>query len=84
MSENNSGPDGNPNIISRKSKGVVHEKSVKRQLLQILLQKIPPSHIWTEVILAKDERPHFKNDREKLWVLLRPQHYIDKIEGVGP
>ena len=79
MSENNSGPDGNPNIISRKSKGAVHEKSVKRQLLQILLQIKPTSRIWTEIILAKYDSPSFKNEREHPVGLLRPHHYIEKI-----
>ena len=72
MAEINSFRDGGPVIISRKGKGVVHEKSVKMQLLPILLAFKPPSNIWTEIILAEYERPYFKNERKKLWVLLRP------------
>merc|ERR1712105_304824 len=79
MAEHNSGHDGGPVIISRKSKGVVHEKSVKMQLLQILLQINTQSHIWTEIILAKYERPHFKNGRAQLRARRRPSHYIKKI-----
>ena len=79
MTENNSGCVSSPIIISRKSKGVVHEKSVKTQCLQILLAFKPPTHIWIEIILAKYERPHFKNEREHPVVRLRPHHYIEKI-----
>ena len=61
MAEHSGRSDGDPNIISRKSKGVVHEKSVKMQLLQIRMAIKPPTRIWTEIILAKYERPHFKN-----------------------
>ena len=53
-------------VYMRKANRVVHEKSVKMQLLQILLQIKPQSHIWTEIILAKYQRPHFKNEREQL------------------
>ena len=74
----------NPVIISRKSKGVVHEKSVKMQLLQIILKINTHYHIWTEIILAKYERPHLKNGREQLRVRQQPYHYIEKIEGGGP
>ena len=69
----------NPVIISRKSKGVVHEKSVKMQLLQIRMAIKPSAHIWTEIIFAKYQPPHFKNEREKLWVRQQPYHYIEKI-----
>ena len=79
MSENSGRSDGDPNIILRKSKGVVHEKSVKMQLLQILLAIKPSAHIWTEIIFAKYQPPHFKNEREKLWVRQQPYHYIEKI-----
>ena len=70
-------------VYMRKANRVVHEKSVKMQLLQILLQIKPPSHIWTEIILAKYERPHFKNERAKVTVRRRPSHYIGEIVKVG-
>ena len=79
MSENNSGHDGDPVIILGKANRVVHEKSVKMQLLQILLAIKPSAHIWTEIIFAKYQPPHFKNEREKLWVRQQPYHYIEKI-----
>ena len=69
----------NPVIILGKSNRVVHEKSVKMQLLQILLQINTQSHIWTEIILAKYDRPQVKNEREHPGVLLRPHHYMEKI-----
>ena len=78
MAEHNSGCDGNPIIIWRKGKGVVHEKSVKSQCLQILLQKISAVLIWTEIILAKYDRPQVKNGREQLGLLQRPYHYIEE------
>ena len=78
MAEHNSMRDGNPIIISRKSKGVVHEKSVKSQCLQILLQKISAVLIWTEIILAKYDRPQVKNGRAQLGLLQRPYHYMEK------
>ncbi|MCP3679002.1 MAG: hypothetical protein GY782_01375 [Gammaproteobacteria bacterium] len=84
MSENNSGRVSSPIIISRKLKGVVHKKSVKMQLLQILLQINTQSLIWTELILAKYERPQFKNGRAQLVARQQPHHYIEKIEGGGP
>ena len=64
--------DGSPNIISRKGKGVVHEKSVKRQLLQIVLQMKPRNFIWIESLSSKDDRPQVKNGREQLWALQQP------------
>ena len=79
MSENNSGCVSSPIIISRKSKGVVHEKSVKTQCLQILLAFKPPTHIWIEIILAKYERPHFKNEREHPVLRRQPSHYVGEI-----
>ena len=79
MAEHNSGCDGNPIIISRKSKGVVHEKSVKMQLLQIIMKINTHYHTWTEIILAKYDRPQVKNEREHPGVLLRPHHYMEKI-----
>ena len=75
--------DGDPIIIWRKSKGVVHEKSVKMQLLQILRAIKPSAHIWTEIILAKYDRPHFKNEREKLWSRQQSSHYIGEVVKVG-
>ena len=70
--------DGDPIIIWRKSKGVVHEKSVKMQLLQILRAIKPSAHIWTEIILAKYDRPQVKNEREHPVVHLRSRHYMEK------
>ena len=58
---------------------MVHEKSVKMQLLQIILKINTHYHIWTEVILAKYQPPHFKNGREQLRVRQQPYHYIEKI-----
>ena len=78
MAENNSGSFSNPVIIWRKGKGVVHEKSVKSQCLQILLQKILAVLIWTEIILAKYDHPQVKNGRAQLWLLQRPYHYMEK------
>ena len=78
MAEHNSGRFSNPIIIWRKLKGVVHEKSVKMQLLQILRAIKPPSLIWTEIILAKYDRPQVKNEREQLDPLLWPSHYIEE------
>ena len=75
---------GSPIIISRKLKGVVHDKSVKMQLLQILRAIKPPSLIWTEIILAKYDRPQVKNGRAQLVARQQPHHYIEKIEGGGP
>ena len=69
----------NPIIISRKGKGVVHEKSVKMQLLQIILKINTHYHTWTEIILAKYQPPHFKNEREQLRVRQQSHHYIKKI-----
>ena len=83
MSEQSSGCVGNPVIIWRKGKGVVHEKSVKMQLLQILRAIKPSAHIWTEIILAKYDRPHFKNEREKLWLRQQSSHYIGEVVKVG-
>ena len=57
---------------------VVHEKSVKMQLLQILRAIKPSAHIWTEIILAKYDRPQVKNGREQLGLLQRPYHYIEE------
>ena len=74
----------NPVIILGKSNRVVHEKSVKMQCLQIILKINTHYHIWTEIILAKYERPHLKNGREQLRVRQQPYHYIEKIEGGGP
>ena len=65
-------------------KGVVHEKSVKSQRLQILLQIKSPTLIWIESLSSKDERPHFKNGRAQLYARRKPYHYIEKIEGGGP
>ena len=79
MAENNSGCVSNPIIISRKLKGVVHEKSVKMQLLQIRMAIKPPTHIWIEIILAKYERPHFKNEREHPVLRRQPSHYVGEI-----
>ena len=79
MSEQSSGHDGGPVIILRKANRVVHEKSVKMQLLQIIMKINTHYHIWTENILAKYERPHFKNEREQLVLLKQPYHYIEKI-----
>ena len=76
--------DGDPIIIWRKGKGVVHEKSVKSQCLQILLQKISAVLIWTEIILAKYDRPQVKNGRAQLVARQQPYHYMEKIEGGGP
>ena len=84
MAEHNSGCDGNPIIISRKGKGVVHEKSVKSQCLQILLQKISATLIWIESLSSEDDRPQVKNGRAQLGLLRRPHHYMEKIEGGGP
>ena len=84
MSEQSSCRDGGAVIISRKGKGVVHEKSVKMQLLQIRMAIKPRIHIWIEMSCAKYDRPQVKNGREQLWVRLRPHHYIEKIEGGGP
>ena len=84
MAEHNSGCFRDPIIIWRKGKGVVHEKSVKMQLLPILRAIKPTPLIWTEIILAKYDRPQVKNEREHPGVLLRPHHYIEKIEGGGP
>ena len=78
MAEINSFRDGGPVIISRKAKGVVHEKSVKMQLLQIRMAIKPRVHIWIEMSRAKYERPHFKNERAKLRVRLRSRHYIEE------
>ena len=73
----------NPVIISRKSKGVVHEKSVKMQLLQIILKINTHYHTWTEIILAKYQPPHFKNEREQLRVRQQSSHYIGELVKVG-
>ena len=78
MSEKSFGCVSNPIIISRKSKGVVHEKSVKMQLLQIRMAIKPPTRIWTEIILAKYDSPSFKNEREHPVVRLRSRHYIEE------
>ena len=78
MAENNSGCFRDPIIISRKGKGVVHEKSVKMQLLQIEMAIKPTPLIWTEIILAKYDRPQVKNGREQLGLLQRPYHYIEE------
>ena len=69
----------NPIIISRKGKGVVHEKSVKSQRLQILLQIKMQVPQWIESLSSKDDRPHFKNERAKLVLLQQPYHYMEKI-----
>ena len=78
MAEQSSGRISNPIIISRKGKGVVHEKLVKMQLLQILRAIKPPTLIWTEIILAKYDRPQVKNEREHPVVHLRSRHYMEK------
>ncbi len=78
MAEHNSGRFSNPIIIWRKLKGVVHEKSVKMQLLQILRAIKPTPLIWTEIILAKYDRPQVKNEREQLWLLQQTRHYMGK------
>ena len=78
MSEPFRGCDGGPVIIWRKGKGVVHEKSVKMQLLQIQMAIKPPTLIWTEIILAKYDRPQVKNEREHPVVHLRSRHYMEK------
>ena len=78
MTEQRGTRDGNPNIISRKSKGVVHEKSVKMQLLQITMAIKPRVHIWIEMSRAKYERPHFKNERDQLTPHRQPYHYIEE------
>ena len=78
MAEQSSGRISNPIIIWRKLKGVVHEKSVKMQLLQILRAIKPPALIWIEIILAKYERPQFKNGRAKLVSHQQPYHYMEK------
>ena len=79
MAEINSFRDGGPVIISRKAKGVVHEKSVKSQRLQILLQIKMQVPQWIESLSSKDDRPHFKNERAKLVLLQQPYHYMEKI-----
>merc|ERR1712074_348279 len=78
MSENIPCCFGSPVIIWRKGKGVVHEKSVKMQLLQIQMAIKPPTLIWTEIILAKYDRPQVKNGRAQLVLLQRPYHYMEK------
>ena len=83
MSENNSGCVSSPVIILGKANRVVHEKSVKMQLLQILLAIKPSAHIWTEIILAKYQRPHLKNEREQLWLRRQSSHYIGEVVKVG-
>merc|ERR1712055_317022 len=75
MSEPFRGRISGPVIIWRKGKGLVHEKSVKMQLLQILLAIKPPTLIWTEIILAKYDRPQVKNERAIPRVRRRPSHY---------
>ena len=57
---------------------VVHEKSVKMQLLQILRAIKPRVNIWIEIILAKYDRPQVKNEREHPVVHLRSRHYMEK------
>ena len=84
MAEHNSGRFSNPIIIWRKLKGVVHEKSAKMQLLQILRPIKPTPLIWTEIILAKYDRPQVKNGRAQLVARQQPYHYMEKIEGGGP
>ena len=84
MSEPFRGSVRGPVIIWRKGKGVVHEKSVKMQLLQMEMAIKPTPLIWTEIILAKYERPQFKNGRAKLGSHQQPYHYMEKIEGGGP
>ena len=83
MAEHNSWRVSNPIIISRKLKGVVHEKSVKMQLLPILLQIKSPTLIWIESLSSKDDRPHFKNGRAQLVAHQQPYHYIGEIVKVG-
>ena len=62
---------------------MVHEKSVKSQRLQILLQiKIRVSQ-WIESLSSKDDRPHFKNGRAQLVAHQQPYHYIGEIVKVG-
>ncbi len=55
---------------------MVHEKAVKMQRLQILLARKPRVHIWTEIILANYERPHFKNGRAQREERRRPSDCI--------
>ena len=43
----------------------------------------PSVHIWMERLRAKYERPHLKNEREKLRERLRSSHYIGEIVKVG-
>ena len=79
MSENIPWCISDPVIIWRKGKGVVHEKSVKMQLLPILLQIKSPTLIWIESLSSKDDRPHFKNGRAQLVAHQQPYHYIGEI-----
>ena len=79
MSENNSGCVSSPVIILGKANRVVHEKSVKMQLLQILLAIKPSAHICLESLSSEDEPSHVKNEREQLDPRRRPQHYIEEI-----
>ena len=49
------------------------------QRLQILEKINSPTRIWMERLRAKYEPPHFKNEREQLWLRQQSHHYIKKI-----
>ena len=53
------------------------------QLAQILEPINSAIHTWMESLSSKDDRPRMKNEREQLWELQRPSHYIGEIVKVG-
>ena len=53
------------------------------QRLQILEKINSPTRIWMERLRAKYERPHFKNEREQLWLRRQSSHYMGEVVKVG-